>query len=61
MTLADIPMISIPPFRSRTNLNAVIWRYMAIEKFERLVAERRLYMARADLLGDNHEGNDATG
>jgi hypothetical protein len=56
MTLADIPNYQHPAFPQPTNLNAVIWRYMAIEKFEWLVAERRLYMARADLLGDNHEG-----
>jgi hypothetical protein len=37
-------------------LNAVIWRYMAIEKFEWLIAKCRLYMPRADLLGDEHEG-----
>src|SRR5271155_6016592 len=56
MILADIPNYQHPAFPQPTNLNAVIWRYMAIEKFEWLVAERRLYMARADLLGDDHEG-----
>ena len=56
MILADIPNYQHPAFPRPTNLNAVIWRYMAIEKFEWLVAERRLFMARADLLGDDHEG-----
>jgi hypothetical protein len=56
MTIADIPNYQHPAFPQPTNLNAVIWRYMAIEKFEWLVAERRLFMARADLLGDDHEG-----
>ena len=31
MTLADIPNYQHPAFPQPTNLNAVIWRYMAIE------------------------------
>jgi hypothetical protein len=54
--LADIPNHQHPAFPQPADLNAVIWRYLGIEKFEWLVAERRLYMARADLLGDEHEG-----
>jgi hypothetical protein len=36
--------------------HAVIWRYMNIAKFVDVVTHRGLYMARADLLGDDHEG-----
>lgn len=34
-----------------------IWRYMAIEKFALLMSRRKLWFARADLLGDEHEGS----
>jgi hypothetical protein len=36
--------------------HVTIWRYMDIAKFADIVTHRRLYMARADLLGDEHEG-----
>lgn len=60
MPLADIPNYQHPAFPQPDDLNALIWRYMAIEKFEWLVSERRLFMARADLLGDDHEGTTPT-
>lgn len=34
----------------------MIWRYMDVGKFADIVKHKRLYMARADLLGDEHEG-----
>lgn len=54
--LADIPDYQHPAFPQPDDLNSVIWRYMDVDKFESLVSGRCLYMARADLLGDDHEG-----
>ncbi len=34
-----------------------IWRYMSIEKFALLMSRQQLWFARADLLGDEHEGS----
>jgi hypothetical protein len=45
-----------PAFPQPADPDAVIWRYMDFTKFADLVIHRRLYMARADLLGDEHEG-----
>lgn len=45
-----------PAFPRPLNLNAVIWRYMDVSKFVDVVEHSRLYMARADLLRDDHEG-----
>jgi hypothetical protein len=46
-----------PTFPQPADSNAVIWRYMVYDKFADIVTNRRLYMARADLLGDEHEGS----
>jgi hypothetical protein len=48
--------IEHPAFPQPADPHAVIWRYMDSTKFADLVTRRRLYMARADLLGDEHEG-----
>jgi hypothetical protein len=56
MELADIPEVLHPAFPQPGNPNATIWRYMDIDKFRSLVSSGRLYMARADLLGDDFEG-----
>jgi hypothetical protein len=45
-----------PAFPRPANPNAAIWRYMDVAKFADIVIHKRLYMARADLLGDEHEG-----
>lgn len=45
-----------PAFPQPANQNVAIWRYMDIGKFTDLITNKRLYMARADLLGDEHEG-----
>jgi hypothetical protein len=55
--LADMPPdYQHPAFPQPSDLNAVIWRYLDIDKLISLVSKRCLYMARADLLGDDHEG-----
>jgi hypothetical protein len=56
MELADIPELPHPAFPQPNDLSAIIWRYMDIDKFRSLVSTGRLYMARADLLGDDYEG-----
>jgi hypothetical protein len=48
--------IQHPAFPQPADPHVVIWRYMDISKFADMVTRRRLYMARADLLGDEHEG-----
>lgn len=48
--------IQHPAFPQPADPHVVIWRYMDIAKFADMVTRRRLYMARADLLGDEHEG-----
>src|SRR5690348_3851175 len=45
-----------PAFPQPADPNVTIWRYMDVGKFTDIVNGRRLYMARADLLGDEHEG-----
>jgi hypothetical protein len=45
-----------PAFRQPSAPNAVIWRYMGVAKFKYLIERWALFMARADRLGDNHEG-----
>lgn len=52
----DQPQLQHPAFPQPVDPHVVIWRYMSFEKFADLVKQRRLYMARADLLGDVHEG-----
>lgn len=57
VVLADMPGdYQHPAFPQPNDLNAVIWRYLDSDKFISMVTERSLYMARADLLGDDHEG-----
>ena len=56
MELADIPEVLHPAFPQPDDPNATIWRYMDMDKFRSLVSSGRLYMARADLLGDDFEG-----
>jgi hypothetical protein len=56
-TLADLPAdYEHPAFPQPPDRNASIWRYIDIDKFESMVRDRALYMARADRLGDEHEG-----
>jgi len=50
------PVIQHPAFPQPADPHVVIWRYMDIDKFADILNHRRLYMARADLLGDDHEG-----
>lgn len=61
MILPDVPDYQHPAFPQPQDLNAAIWRYMGIDKFESLVATQTLYMARADLLGDAYEGTTPRG
>lgn len=37
--------------------NCIIWRYMNLDKFERLLKDQSLWFARADQFGDKHEGS----
>jgi hypothetical protein len=53
--VTDSP-IQHPAFPQPADPHAVIWRYMDIAKFADIVSHGRLYMPRADLLGDEHEG-----
>jgi hypothetical protein len=46
-----------PAFPQPADPTAVIWRYISLDKFADIVENRRLYMSRADLLGDPHEGS----
>jgi len=39
------------------DLDLDLWRYMSIDKFALLMSRRRLWFARGDLLGDEHEGS----
>lgn len=39
------------------NIDRVIWRYLSIKKLKSLLELNSLYFARADLLGDEHEGS----
>jgi hypothetical protein len=60
--LADLPAdYEHPAFPQPRDRNASLWRYIDIDKFESLVTDRALYMARADLLGDEHEGTTPPG
>lgn len=56
MDLADIPELQHPAFPQPADQNATIWRYIDIDKLRFLILNRRLYMARADTLGDDFEG-----
>jgi hypothetical protein len=52
-------MTSAPPhpaFPQPSDLNATIWRYVDLSKFDDLVTASQLYMRRADLLDDEFEG-----
>src|SRR5277367_4840908 len=46
-----------PAFPQPDDPHVLIWRYIDYEKFADIVTNRRLYMARADLLGNEHEGS----
>jgi hypothetical protein len=46
-----------PAFPQPADPHVRIWRYMDVGKFADVVNLRRLYMARADLLGDDYEGS----
>lgn len=46
-----------PDFRSPSNRNVKIWRYMNIAKYFSLLEKRSLYFSRADCLGDPFEGS----
>ena len=49
-------MLELPGVSPCAGSRLFNWRYMDITKFADMVTRRRLYMARADLLGDEHEG-----
>ena len=38
------------------NLDAPVWRYMDLDKFQSLLKEKALYLCRADRLQDRFEG-----
>lgn len=46
-----------PNFYIPDNLDAPLWRYFSLEKFQSLLRESALFFCRADLLGDDHEGS----
>jgi hypothetical protein len=50
-----------PTFPQPSSSSDLLWRYMDEHKFQWLVTERRLFMARADLLGDPLEGTTPAG
>lgn len=45
-----------PAFESPEPPDAAIWRYMDLPKLVSLLTDRALWFARADTLGDAHEG-----
>jgi hypothetical protein len=62
IALAELPPdYEHPAFPQPQNRNARIWRYIDIDKFEALILDRALYLARADLLGDEYEGTTPHG
>lgn len=52
---------SHPAFQQPESAQTVLWRYLDAWKFEWLVKEKRLLMARADQLGDPLEGTSPDG
>lgn len=46
-----------PVFNIPDEIDAPLWRYISVEKFESLLKEAALYFSRSDLLGDEHEGS----
>ena len=46
-----------PAFRQPENGNIWVWRYMDLPKFVWMLEHQELYFARADMLGDAHEGS----
>ena len=55
--MTDADEYKHPAFPQPADRNALIWRYMGLEKFASLVGRARLYMPRADLfLADDFEG-----
>jgi hypothetical protein len=63
MDQPDIRDFPHPAFLQPSDVNATIWRYLNLDKFEWLVLNRRLYMARTDKLTDkdDHEGTTPRG
>lgn len=57
MEFSDLPLVEHPAFPQPRNINVRIWRYIDMAKFQSLVTTKRLYMARADTLGDDFEGS----
>jgi hypothetical protein len=54
-------VVNHPAFPKPADQSAVLWRYMGWEKFEWLLSNGRLYMPRADQLGDPLEGSTPQG
>jgi hypothetical protein len=50
-----------PAFPQPDSPDTVLWRYLDVWKFEWLLTEKRLFMARADQLGDPLEGTSPEG
>ncbi len=45
-----------PTFSQPDNANAIVWRYLDLQKLVWLLHTSKLYFPRVDLLGDPHEG-----
>lgn len=48
--------ITHPSFSQPLDVTTPVWRYLNMEKFVSLLADKALYFSRSDLLGDPHEG-----
>jgi hypothetical protein len=57
MELSDLPLMEHPAFPQPANPHIRIWRYIDMTKFRSLVTTKRLYLARANMLGDEYEGS----
>lgn len=44
-------------FNVPDNVDAKIWRYLSLEKLERLLSDKSIYFCRSDLFEDKHEGS----
>lgn len=56
-----ITIQSHPSFKQPIDIDVNLWRYMAFEKFEWLIREKRLYMSSPSQLGDFKEGTMTQG